>query len=139
MALTRTTLRVTSGIAAIVLAASGCGGTSCQEIVNQYFTDVQIADAAGCDPNSSVRCSVELPIEYVLVDSTGQHPEGLASNCNAGYDPDQSTNLQALYQQFQTLGCKTAPIPVCGNTTNTSQCVQADASMPTKTGYICNN
>jgi hypothetical protein len=136
----KTRTLVASCILAVALTGAGCSAElTCQEIVDQYSTASGIASAAGCNPSDPNACSVLLPYVDGTAGADGSDflPDGLVSNCFAGFDPDQSMNLQSLYSQFQAQGCKAFPIPVCGYNAPTRQCLLDVVGVTTATGYFC--
>lgn len=118
-ALTCKTLAVTLATG-LVVAASGCGGTSCHDIVNEY--EDQTLAASTCDLTSSDPCPVMLPIVIVQVNADGGHTVvNLAADCDAAFNATGGAKLQLLYSQFQAMGCQLQPVPICQS--GPTQCI----------------
>jgi len=117
-----------------MLMTSACG-TSCQDILMEYYSEIR--NASVCDPTVPDSCSVQLPTLYGLQGSDGSFsPEGLASNCNAAFNPERSATLKSLYDSYQAKACKSEPIPLC-EYADAGVCVQAPPSFASPTGYTC--
>ena len=126
--------KATISVVAVALATSGCS-TSCQEIVAEYITATPYAKS--CDPGASGPCSVQLPVTESLEDSSGNTtPEELAETCNTSVNPAHSAQLQALYSQYQSQGCRFGVPPICGDP-NTAQCIVIPESSGGDGGYTC--
>jgi hypothetical protein len=118
----------------LVLTSPGCG-TSCQEIVAEYING--LAYAKSCDPAASGPCSVQLPVPESMEDTDGNlTPENLAGTCTTSFNPAHSGQLQALYSQYQSQGCKFGVPPICGDS-STAQCLVIPESFGGDGGYTC--
>ncbi len=104
----------------VVLAALGCGGTSCLDIVNQYQD--QTLAASSCDLTSSDPCPVMLPVVIIQVNSDGgQMVINLAANCDAAFNATGGAKLQQIYSQFQAMDCRPELVPACQS--GPTQCI----------------
>jgi hypothetical protein len=103
-----------------LLAAACSSAQTCQDLLDAYETEAPVA--AVCDPTAANPCSVQLPLIVALqLPDGGLMPQALAE-CEAGFSPAHSAQLEQILASYQALNCRFEPVPGCPSAP--TQCFQ---------------